>query len=157
MTLIQAVLGTSVQLRIAGDGALRNEVEQAAGQADNIHLEGYVIGEKLAALFRNAAFMVIPSEWYENAPMSVLEAYAYGKPVIGARIGGIPELVRPGETGNLFETAHVDSLRNALLQLWGNRAALAELGKNARKLVEDQFSLKLHCKRLMNLYEDVVN
>ena len=69
--------------------------------------------------------MILPSEWYENAPMSVLEAYSFGKPVLGARIGGIPELLVEGKTGWLFPS--------------GDAAALAELLSRVDKLPGDQW------------------
>ena len=64
-----------------------------------------------------AAVVVVPSEWYENCPMSVLEAMAYGKPVVGSRMGGIPELVEDGKTGLLFEAGNVNELTSVLDRL----------------------------------------
>ena len=64
---------------------------------------GYLSGDRLKETTRNALAVIVPSEWYENAPISVLEALAFGKPVVGARIGGIPEMIDEGVNGYLFE------------------------------------------------------
>lgn len=157
LTLMRAMRGTAVPLRVVGDGPLRSEVERNIRDADNIYLEGYRRGVQLASLFKDAAFVVLPSEWYENAPLSLLEAYAYGKPVLGAQIGGIPELVVPGETGLLFEAGNEDQLRDLILDLWGRRDRVKGMGKNARGLVEAEYSLSLHGDRLVDLYRECLN
>lgn len=77
---------------------------------DDVHFEGHVAGEHLNALLQGAAFLEMPSEWYENRPCSVMEALAAGKPVVSARIGGVPELVREGETGLLLKPGNTQEL-----------------------------------------------
>lgn len=158
LTLLQAINGTGVPLRVVGNGPLRAEVEQFVQQHSIplVQFEGYRSGEELASLYRNAAFLVLPSECYENAPMTLLEAFAYGKPVLGARIGGIPELIRPGETGELFEARNVEQLRTTLIQMWNDRPRLEERGRNARKLVEEQLSLDRHYEGLISIYRRYV-
>jgi glycosyltransferase involved in cell wall biosynthesis len=78
---------------------------------------GYLTGAALARVTQNARVVVLPSECYENAPMSVIEAMAYGKPVIGARIGGIPEMVIDGVTGFTFESGNETDLRDKLFHV----------------------------------------
>jgi glycosyltransferase involved in cell wall biosynthesis len=154
-TLIAALRGTKVPLRIVGDGPVRDTAQQLASGADNIQFQGHCVGEQLAVLFRGASCIIQPSEWYENAPMSLLEAYAYGKPVVASRIGGLPELVDVGSTGELFDPGNVEQLRELLVGLWSRQDQLAAYGRNARRLVEEKFSLKLHCDRLLDLYRQV--
>jgi glycosyltransferase involved in cell wall biosynthesis len=99
---------------------------------------------------------VLPSEWYENAPLSVLEAYALGKPVIGSSLGGIPELVRPGETGYLFEPRSVDELATTLRAVLDAPAgAIAEMGRAGRQLVEREYSPARYVERILRLYRDL--
>ncbi len=96
---------------------------------------------------------MLPSEWYENAPMSVMESYALGKPVIGANIGGIPELIRENETGITFESANTESLSHALIQIKNMKdEAVIDMGKTARQWVENEFTIKKYSERLHNLY-----
>jgi glycosyltransferase involved in cell wall biosynthesis len=97
-------------------------------------------------------FMVLPSECYENNPISVLEAFASGKPVIGARTGGIPELVKDGETGLTFEPGDPADLAAKIDHLAGRPEAAAAMGRNARSLVERDFCPEVHYKRLMQIY-----
>ncbi len=63
---------------------------------------GFKSGQELVELKRNAYFVIVPSEWYENNPMAIIESYAEGVPAIGARIGGIPEIIEEGKTGYIF-------------------------------------------------------
>ena len=156
LTLIEAARASGVPLRIVGDGPIRPEAEKLAESCAHIRFEGYHRGEELDSLFRDTAFLVIPSECYENAPMSVLEAYAHGKPVLGAKIGGIPELVRPGETGQLFCSGDANELSNYLRLMWSSGNELVDMGRRARQVVENEYSLDLHCDRLERLYERIL-
>ncbi|HMF77543.1 MAG TPA: glycosyltransferase family 4 protein [Bryobacteraceae bacterium] len=155
-TFLEAMLGTKIPVRIAGTGpmeaSLRAMAEKDGGA---IVLEGHCGGTRLAELYRNAALVVVPSEWYENAPMSILESFAYGKPVIGTRIGGIPELITEGEHGYLVDPGAKDQLRTAICQLWNDRDAQSNMGRNARRLVETKFAQRSRTASLLNIYESV--
>ncbi|HTY61910.1 MAG TPA: glycosyltransferase [Acidobacteriota bacterium] len=158
LSLLKAIKDTNIPLRIAGDGPVRPEAEAYAQRHKIAHVrfEGYQKDRELIELFENAAFIVMPSECNENGPISLLEAYAYGKPVLGARIGGIPEFIIPGETGDLFESRNVDQLRVKLTQMWTDREKIAEQGRVARRLVEEQYSLERHYEGLMQIYKRYV-
>ena len=113
------VLPDAWDLHIVGDGPEREAIEQliasAGPQAESrIHLLGYKSGEDLQREVGNARFSVLSSEWRENMPYSGLESLAAQTPVIGANIGGIPELVVEGKTGFRFESGDLDSLTVAL-------------------------------------------
>jgi glycosyltransferase involved in cell wall biosynthesis len=156
-TLIEAVNGLNIPLRIAGTGPMEERV-QALASADgrsNVVCEGHCDGKRLAQLYRNAAFVVVPSEWYENAPMAVLEAFAYGKPVVASRIGGLPELVEDGETGYLVECGDREQLRTALSGLWSDRRAQLRMGQNARRLVETRYSQDQRTASLLSVYDGI--
>ena len=86
----------------------------------NVRNVGFRSGESLHKLIREARFTVYPSEWYENCPFSVMESQLYGTPVLGADIGGIPELIRAGETGELFESGNGEALRESIAELWSD-------------------------------------
>ena len=81
---------------------------------------------------------------------------AYGKPIVASNIGGIPELVREGKTGLLFDPGDVDQLSNKITMLLGNRGLREALGHNAREVVEVEYSLKAHGSALISLYEALV-
>lgn len=153
-TLLQAIAGTNIPLRIAGTGPMEETVRaMAATNGESIALEGYCAGKRLQALYRNAAFVVVPSEWYENAPMTVIEAFASGKSVVATRIGGIPELVTEGETGYLVDCHAPDQLRAAISKLWQDPDAQRRMGFQARALVETKLSQATRTASLMDIYE----
>lgn len=98
----------------AGTGPLEYLFEDVP----NIKNVGFQTGEALEMLIRKARFTVYPSEWYENCPFSVMESQMYGTPVLGADIGGIPELIRPGETGALFESGNAEQMKASIVSMW---------------------------------------
>jgi glycosyltransferase involved in cell wall biosynthesis len=157
LTLLKAVKGLNVVVRIVGDGPMRAEYETYAreNKISNVIFEGYKSGEELRDFFRNAAFLIIPSEWYENAPMTILESFAYGKPVIGSNIGGIPEMVRHGESGLLFEMGNAEDLRTKIKEILSSPSKIIEMGQRARKIVEDEYNAEVHYKRLMEVYKRI--
>ena len=115
VTMIQAVKNLpDVPFVFAGSGPLEHLLEGVS----NIRNVGFQTGEALEMLIREARFTVVPSECYENCPFSVMESQMYGTPVLGADIGGIPELIRVGETGELFESGNVEQLKMKLEALW---------------------------------------
>lgn len=157
-TLLRAIEGLELPLRLVGDGPLRGELEALAerrGLRNRVTFCGHQDGEALAREYRNAAFLVAPSEWYENAPMSVLEAFAHGKPVIAAEIGGLPELVEPGRTGWLFPPGDAEALRDRMAALWRDRPAWGDLGAAARRRVLEDFSPAGHARGLQDIYQKV--
>ncbi len=157
-TLLDAVMGLDVQLRIVGGGPMEAEYRAYAEEKmmKNVVFEGYKTGRELEDLFRGAAFLVLPSEWYENAPMTVLEAFAYGKCVVGSDIGGIPELVVDGRTGLLFRCGEHEDLREKIGYLASNRSMTVAMGREARRRAEAEYSDEVHYKRLSELYGKVV-
>lgn len=159
LTLLRACEGSGVPLGILGDGPLRDELEAyvaAHGMAEQVTFFGHRGGDELARIYREAAFIVLPSEWYENAPMSILEAFGYGKSVIGARIGGIPEMVEPGQTGLLFTPGDAGALREALSALWTQPEQRQQMGRNARDLVATRFSPAVHTQALLEVYQRAI-
>lgn len=80
----------------------------------NVKYLGFKTGEELYRIIAEAAISVCPSEWYENCPYSVMESVLLGTPVVGSKMGGIPELIEPGKTGELFEAGNVEELMKAI-------------------------------------------
>jgi glycosyltransferase involved in cell wall biosynthesis len=156
-TLVRAAAAAGVPLKVVGDGPLRQSLEDLYGGEDaSIRFEGFQSGDDLWELIRGSRALVIPSEWYENAPISVLEAYAAGKPVIGAEIGGIPELIEVGETGWLFESGSVEALADVLgdvMAMPGDK--VQAIGRAARERVETRHSPASYVDNLLAVYEEV--
>ena len=156
LTLIEAAVPlTDVPIYIVGDGEAMSEVQQIIEQngCKHIHLLGFKQGDELRELIRNSLCTVLPSEWYENCPMSVLESYAYGKPVIGADIGGIPELIVDGVDGFLVPSGEQETLRDRLLWMFAHKDEAAEMGRIGRYKMETEFNADIHYERIMNVYQ----
>ena len=156
-TLIEAVKGLDVKLKIIGEGPIRESLEHSAKSKEigNIEFLGYMSGEDLKNEIKKSMFVVLPSEWYENNPRSIIEGFALGKPAVGARIGGIPELVKDGETGLNFETGNVEDLRSKIKYLINNTDKIVVMGKNARRFVEVELNQEVHYKKLIEIYNSV--
>jgi glycosyltransferase involved in cell wall biosynthesis len=152
LTLAKAAASTSLRVVLAGAGPLEGVLRQRFPQ---LELIGHQKGSALQQLIGRCAAVVTPSEWYENCPMSVLEAMACGKPVIASRIGGIPELVRDGETGVLFEPGNFAELRAAMLALAADSERRHTLGRAARVRAQAQFSLERHNEQVLGILRTV--
>lgn len=131
----------------AGTGPL----EGMLGEAPNIENRGFLQGKALEETVRAARFSVCPSECYENCPFSVMESQLYGTPVVGARIGGIPELIEEGKTGVLFESGNTEALEAAIQGLWEAPDRMEAFTQNCRQLAFD--TLPVYCEKLMKLYK----
>jgi glycosyltransferase involved in cell wall biosynthesis len=141
-------------LVVAGTGPLARGLQM---RYRNAQFVGQSSGQALKATIGGASAIVVPSEWYENCPMSVLEAMAYGKPVVASRIGGIPELVVDGETGLLFEPGDASGLRTNVSRLMGDASLRTRMGAAGRIRAERQFSIERHNANLLQTYRSLVN
>ena len=158
LTLIHAMKEIpDVQLKIVGEGPFTEHLKKCIEQERriNILLTGYLSGEDLKNTIRDSMFTVLPSEWYENYPYSILESFALGKPVVGSRIGGIPELIRHGETGLTFEAGNGEDLRSKIQELLKNPGVIREMGIRARHVSEEILDADIHSERLMKIYKKV--
>jgi glycosyltransferase involved in cell wall biosynthesis len=156
-TLIRAAAQARIRLRIIGTGSEEAELRRLAGElGGEVEFTGYLTGPALRAALSSARAVVVPSEWYENAPISVMEASALGLAVIGADIGGIPELIRPGETGFVFTSGSVDSLAEVLARVRAlPAAALRRLGAAGREWMRAEFSPPVYRDRMLDLYGQI--
>ncbi len=156
-TLIRAAAAAGVGIRIIGGGPDEDSLRELAAETGaRATFTGYLRGEPLHEAIRASRAVVLPSEWYENAPLSILESYALGKPVIAASIGGIPELIREGETGAVFSSGSVEQLAHLLgLFRHYSNSTLAGMGKAARAWVEEEFSRERYHKNMLSLYRSL--
>ncbi|GAB6268097.1 MAG: glycosyltransferase family 4 protein [Smithella sp.] len=155
-TLIRAYKrsGTKMPLKIVGTGPDKERLQR---QYPDVEFLGYKSGGELNNFISSASFCVVPSQWYENCSMTVLEAMAFGKPVIGSRIGGIPEQIDDGKSGLLFQMGNVDELENKMKILINDTSLRSSMGKAARAILEDKYSLSMHCDQLMRIYDDLLS
>ena len=156
-TAVRAAALARVPLAVAGDGPLREALERSVAESGaDVRFLGFQRGEALAALVRGSRAVLVPSECYENAPLALIEAYAAGKPVVGSRLGGIPELVDEERTGWLFEAANVDALAALLGRIHAAPdPALRAMGMDARRQVERDFSRARYLRGMIELYREI--
>lgn len=135
-----------VQFIFAGTGPLEESIKGVR----NIKNVGFQKGEALEKLIREARFSIYPSEWYENCPFSVMESQMYGTPVLGANIGGIPELIQVGKTGELFKSGDGDELKSKIQKLWGDKELCDEYSKNCKGISFD--TINEYYEKIMKVY-----
>lgn len=145
------------KLKVVGTGPLEQELNnyKKIHKLNNIEFLGYKQGQELIDLVTKAYFVIIPSEWYENNPMTIIEAYSVGTPVIGARIGGIPEIIINEETGFLFENANSDSLIKQIktTNLLSSQQYM-KFCKHTIQFAKANFSLENYYPKLIDFYRD---
>ena len=157
ITLIKAMKGTGAKLYIVGSGPLKEKVEKYIQQQDEreICMLGFKSGQELIDLIGNARAVILPSEWYENGPYSAIEALQLERPIIGAKIGGIPELIH--NNGYLFESANVESLNECIKRcLSCTEDEYAKLKKESGKLFNETYTKNIHYKQLIQVYENAI-
>jgi glycosyltransferase involved in cell wall biosynthesis len=137
----------NIQFIFAGTGPLEDSINDVS----NIKNVGFQKGTALETLIREAKLSVYPSEWYENCPFSVMESQMYGTPVLGANIGGIPELIEVGKTGELFKSGSFKELKQKIESLWSNPSRLAQYSGNCKDISFDTISQ--YCDKLIEIYK----
>ena len=126
----------AVNFKFAGSGPLKELVENK----DNITEMGFLHGEDLFNTIRRAKIVAFPSEWYENCPFSVMESIAYGTPVLASDLGGVPELLNDGVTGELFKAGDAGDLKAHLESMLKDDKKLREYTENCKKAIFDTVS-----------------
>lgn len=131
----------------AGSGPLESKVNELP----NINNVGFKTGNELDMLIREAQFSLCPSEVHENCPFSVMESEERGTPVIGARVGGVPELIEDCVNGRLFEQKNSKELSMIIRELWDNPGMVGRYSDECLKLNRD--GLSEYYSRIMKIYE----
>lgn len=146
-----------VRLQIAGDGPQRAELESLAHTLclNNVEFTGHLTGKNLEQRIAAARFTILPSLAYETLGKSILESYAWQRPVIASDLGSRRELVREGETGLLYQSGDVEQLSGAISYLAERPQRVQDMGAAGRHLVATRHSPTTHYQELMQLYEQV--
>lgn len=136
-TLIKAAQSLpAVQFVFAGYGDLESEINSV----ENIRNLGFLTGSELEEVIEKAAFTVLPAEWAENCPFTVMESQSLMTPVIGTDIGGIPELIDEGKTGLLYESGNAEELTAKIQYLYNNKELCREMSLNCASVSYDTIS-----------------
>lgn len=158
-TLINAFekLDTDAVLKIAGTGPLEQQLRQQYRGEPLIQFLGHVKGDAKIDLIARAKALIVPSEWQEIYPVTIMEANFCATPVIASRIGGLPDMVQAHKNGVLFESGDAMSLFEALRWCENNAATLLEMGRQARRFAETHFGEEASYTRLMDIYEQIIH
>lgn len=153
-TLLEAASGLEAyNLKIIGSGPMEEELI-AGNRIKHVEFLGHRSGSELKNLISGSKFLVLPSEVYENNPLTILEALSMGIPVLGSNMGGIPELIRPGFNGLLFEAGNVLDMRSKIEYLWqnSNQFLQDEISHNAQL----SFNSEHYYERISDIYKSAI-
>ncbi|MDB5247824.1 MAG: hypothetical protein JWQ40_2218 [Segetibacter sp.] len=154
-----AVLLPSVRLVIAGKGVLEEELKamiKLAGIEDKVEWRGGIAYTEVLKFVSCLSFLVVPSRM-DNLPTVVLEAFSTCTPVIGAKTGGIPDMIEDGFNGRLFERENVDDLVVKMKSLLDDEVDRKRMGENARKTFKEKYCIDQLPQRFENLLEGTMN
>lgn len=145
----------NIKLKVLGTGPLLKELKKDLPQ--NIEFLGFKQGEELIDYIKNAMYVIVPSECYENNPMAIVESTTLGTPIIGSNIGGIPELIDDTHNGFLFKTGSVVNLQEVLSKACNvSDEQYKEISRAASEFAYENFSEESHYQRLMAIYNSVI-
>ena len=158
-TLVQAMKKVKeAKLYILGTGPLEESLRMQVMdyKLDNIEFLGYKTGKELEHIIKSSKFVVLPSVVYENCPMSVIEAMAYGKAVVGSNRGGIPELIEDEITGLIFNAGDEEDLASKINYLINNPVKSVTMGKEGRVRAEKLYDRDMHYEKINELYKSIL-
>ncbi len=148
-TLLKAAKDLPYKLKLVGGGHLYDGFIAEYGKCENIEFLGHQPAEKVAEILLSAKCLVLPSECYENNPLSVIEALCAGIPIVGADIGGVPELIEPA-WGEKFESGNVEDMQRAITRVMqSDKYNYKQIAQQS----QERFSFDTHYKQLKELYK----
>lgn len=144
-----------VKLHFIGTGSYLDALKQMAGDDIQIIFHGYVETKEFEQIIRRCSYLIVPSLWYEIFGLVIIEGMNKGLPVIGSNIGAIPELIKDGYNGFLFNPGNIKCLQQIIEKLINNKDILSTLSKNAIDSSR-QFSSDIHTKRILDIYSKTI-
>lgn len=142
----------SIPLRVAGIGPLDIKVAQAATGSSHIEYLGALSSDQVINEMKGASFLIIPSTWYENFPLTIVEAFACGLPVIASHLGSMAELVKENCTGIFFESGNAKDLADKVNWAWNHPQEMIIMGRNARLEYESKYTAEINSNQLLGIY-----
>ena len=149
-TLCKAACQLPYNLKIIGRGPLLERLIEQYKDNQNIEFLGQRTWDDLSPVLAHAKFKVLPAECSENNPLTIIEAQSLGTPVLGARIGGIPELIEEGKSGMAFESRNVEDLKEKIQRMWDASWDYAAIAKEAVA----QYSSEAYYNKLIKIYQE---
>jgi glycosyltransferase involved in cell wall biosynthesis len=154
--LLEAFKDNTYTLNIVGDGPLKNDLIEYVKKhnfENRINFFGHLSTDRVLEEVEKAKALILPSQTYENAPISILEALSLGKIVLGSNLGGIPEMVKNTENGFLFEPGDSKDINNAINKLESlTEKEQQDFSDYSLELVNTIYSKDYHLDRLLKIY-----
>jgi len=155
-TLLAAQKMHKQDLHVAGDGPLKEQVLRQASALPSLRALGRLDRDDVRAEMLSARALVFPSEWYEGFPMTLVEAFACGLPVIASRLGSMAEIVEDGVTGLFFEPGQATDLAAKMRWASAHSDEMRRMGLNARREYEAKYTPERNYEMLMDIYEQAI-
>jgi glycosyltransferase involved in cell wall biosynthesis len=143
-------------LKIVGNGPDEEQLRNNAKNLNNVEFLGPKWNDDLNLILKKAKFVIVPSTWHENFPYVILQSFALGKAVIGTNRGGIPELVKDGEYGLIYDALNPIELSEKITSLWNNPEIFTEMGRKAKNFMNNEFNDKNFYNEIMTNYKKVL-
>ena len=147
-----------IELRVIGDGSELDDCMKFVNKnlMKNVRFLGTIWDHKLCEEINNCSFVIVPSEWYEPSPYSILQSFAAGKAVIGSNLGGIPDLIIDKYNGLLFKPGDYKELANKIKSLSNNENLIIKYGKNARNTIKSDHTPQVYYKKSIKIFESLI-
>lgn len=145
-TLLNVAATKEQTLYILGTGPMHESLAAEFAANKQIKFMGHCDWNTCKNVLQKSKFSVITSEWYENNPLSVIESLSLGTPVLGANIGGIPELIEPGKTGELYKSGNTEDLSKKIDLMFS-----ANYNYDAAA-IQQKFSKQTYLEKILEIY-----
>ena len=146
-----------ITFKIVGRGPEMEKLHRAGDKCKNIEFVGFRMGKELKTLYEGATVVLIPSRVHEVFPLITLEAMSIGKPVIGSKVGGMPEIIEDGVNGFLVSPLDLHGWTESLMRIFYDDDLQKQLSHGARETIEKRFSLDEHHRKLMSFYNEAMS
>jgi len=148
-------LPKAIPIKVIGGGPDKAQLEAQAAKdgLDNVEFLGQLPREQTLAAINNARFLVFSSEWYENFPVTIAEAFACSTPVVASNMGAMQEIVSDGRTGLFFASGDPEDLAQRVLWAWNHPNEIRAMGSEARREYESKYTAAKNYPQLMEIYE----
>lgn len=147
----------SIPLRIVGDGPMEEQVSNFTSSVSNVDYLGRQSRDEVVRLMKRASFLVMPSIWYEGMPMTILEAFSVGLPVVASNLGAMSTLIEHGKTGLHFEPGGTSDLATQVRRIIEHPKELQRMSENAREEYESRYTPAANYKLLSKIYSDAIH
>lgn len=145
-----------IELLIIGGGPEAEDLQKDASHLSQVHFKGYLPREQALGHLRRARFLIFSSEWYENFPVTIAEAFACGVPVICSKLGAMKEIVEHGRTGLHFTSGDASDLAAKVEWAWAHPEEMQKMGMAARREFETKYTADKNYPQLMAIYQAAI-